>query len=127
MKIGNYETIIPEQSTVEAHPVLFGGGGGGAKKRRPYYSSLQLTYTFKTRKTHKKCLESLNFERSVVAHLINMKIKSEKIQGIIGLDQKFATSERKTRKKIIQFFRDNFFLIEKYIMPSKVLIELLIA
>ena len=43
---------------MEVHPALFGGGGRGrgAKNRGHYYSSLQLTYTFKTRtkdtKTH---------------------------------------------------------------------------
>ena len=47
--------VIPERFTVKAHPTLF---GGESTMMEHYYSSLQLTYTFKTRtkhaKTHKK-------------------------------------------------------------------------
>ena len=38
--------LIPEQFTVKAHPALFEVEGRG---KRHCYSSLQLTYTFKTR------------------------------------------------------------------------------
>ena len=46
--------IFPEQFTVKAHPALFEGEEGWAKKMRHRYSSLQLTYTFKTR-TKQNC------------------------------------------------------------------------
>ena len=44
--------IIPEKFTVKAHPALF--EGKGSQKRWHYYSSLHLTYTFKTQKNHAK-------------------------------------------------------------------------
>ena len=65
--------VIPEQFTVKAHPALFEGKGeeGVNQKMRhcysslqltiihfqnaQHYSSLQLTYTFKTRTKPKNC------------------------------------------------------------------------
>ena len=44
---------IPEQFTVKAHPAIF-DREGVSRKMRHCYSSLQLTYTFKTRTKHKK-------------------------------------------------------------------------
>ena len=50
--------LIPEQFTVKADPALFEREGkgeeGGESKMRHCYSSLQLTYTFKTHTKHKK-------------------------------------------------------------------------
>ena len=51
-KFSPEKEFIPEQFTVKAHPALFGGGESG--EGRHYYSSLQLTYTFKTITKHKK-------------------------------------------------------------------------
>ena len=50
---GLEDFLIPEQFTVKAHPALMRGRGGVSQKMRHCYSTLQLTYTFKTRTKHK--------------------------------------------------------------------------
>ena len=49
-------SFIPEQSTVKAYPALFEGEGDDPKMRH-CYSSLQLTYTFKTHTKHYSSLQ----------------------------------------------------------------------
>ena len=48
--------IIPEQFKVKAHPALF--GGEGQKNEEHFYSSLQLTYTFKSHSKMQKTPEN---------------------------------------------------------------------
>ena len=90
-----------------------GGRRGWAKNWGTIYSSLQLTYTFKTRKITQKSLETPQFWTERRGSSPKMLKSAEKIQDQ-RLDQKFATSERKQQEKwqIIQIFRDNFSSLE---------------
>ena len=50
--------FIPEQFTVEGPPsFIWEGGGGASQKMRHCYSSLQLTYTYKTHTKHYPSLQ----------------------------------------------------------------------
>ena len=95
------------------------GKGRNVKTEALLFQSTIDIHIQNAHKTHKNAEIRINFERSA-GPIAKNKNEYRKKQDIWA-DQTLTTSGRKKTEKTtnFQFFRDNFFLFKRDIMPSK--------